>query len=148
VNTEEEFEMLAEKSPQGGVYPSAKGVKLCPTLTRPFGKTTYPEIPVELAAFLLYDKSRKGSDAMTALNGYYDGKNIIPLGHTNMLRKNQKVVITVLDDHPESGEEGLQLLLNLIDETAGMLNDLNDEELSKFDHAVSERVNIFRTVDF
>ncbi|MDR1573994.1 MAG: hypothetical protein LBS24_06760 [Clostridiales Family XIII bacterium] len=85
---------------------------------------------------------------MIALNGYYDGKNIIPLDYGRALRKNQRVIITVLDEKPEGDGGELQTILKLIDETAGMLNDLNDEELSKFECAVSERVNIARTVDF
>jgi hypothetical protein len=107
---------------------------------------SFNKIPVEPAPVLLYDGNMKGSDAMIALNGYYDGKNIIPLDCGRTLRKNQKVIITVLDDKQESGDEGLQALLALIDETTGMLNDLNDEELSKFDRAVSERMNISATV--
>jgi hypothetical protein len=85
---------------------------------------------------------------MIALNGYYDGKNIIPIDHGKTLRKNQKVIITVLDEKPKKDNDELQSLLNLIDETAGMLNDLSDKELSEFDRTVSKRVNISRAVDF
>jgi hypothetical protein len=74
-------------------------------------------VPAELP----YDGNRKGSDAMIALNGYYDGKNIIPLDHGKALRKNQRVIITVLDEKPEGDGGELQTILKLIDETAGML---------------------------
>jgi hypothetical protein len=35
---------------------------------------------------------------MIALNGYFDGKHIVPLGHVPAFKKDQKVIITILDE--------------------------------------------------
>jgi len=43
-------------------------------------------------------KSRKEVVKMIALNGYFDGNHIVPLGHVPAFKKDQKVIITILDE--------------------------------------------------
>jgi hypothetical protein len=35
---------------------------------------------------------------MIALNGYFDGNHIVPLGNIPAFKKDQKVIITILDE--------------------------------------------------